>query len=804
MASVSKYISNLKIHASPTIHFTGTLTVSRNPSTSTTVSVSLSGNLNLYSGSSYGTPYSGFGLGFTLNQTGHNDWHGNYYNLSSGGSDSVSESWSNIEFTSGSLTIYINCDFGSYSNPTRHCDKGWSNTAIATIDYNEIPRDNPFSPPSATLSFNPKDIYINKSTHTASYTITKGTGNITSAELYLVGGNSYPPFALSTSQGSHTLNNIVFNISVPDADIGVSGKYSMSILLKTDDSLQNWWFGNEGVVLRILNPSITIIGHKDLGVYNKTDDYNITYDLTEGSRPFYRTGIQIFDENGSSLQTIYFNDTTEGRKYHTYTLNSSNCTHGKHYRIQAFVFDSSQNYMGSNIYDIHTCHYPSVNNLNLYDGSTVITSFSPQNTSVQFKWTQDNNNNNLWTGEAAQTNMLYTETGSSQHALYPGNNDTSLTLTQANANVLFPVSERNASSISKNVALSRYHSQIPVSVYSYKTVTLQLQPTKTPSGFKIYNSAGTTDITTTVQNKRISKTTYQQVVLKWTYPINEIASGVVDGYKIELYEDQNCTTLIKNLGLTAHSDYSNERYTLNVKQDCKSLVLNYIKITPYYKYDNNNIYYGTNTLIQPLFIPYGELDTPTIDYPINNTTWHNEKFRVLFQLPTDDDYDSSQSSTYRYRDIEINIEYTVNNTTSTKTYTYINNPTIFSTSTLSYQKKIVINPSLLNTLPVADKYKIKIKVGKTVSNETIWSSYSSIVTLNRQDLAPLESGGEDYQTIYEELNEILNESDNYTNPGDTNINIYNELNTILDESDPYTGSGTGTIVVGRNNKSITL
>ena len=352
--------------------------------------------------------------------------------------------------------------------------------------------------------------------------------------------------------------------------------------------------------------------------------------------------------------------------------------------------------MGSNIYDIHTCHYPSVSNLNLYSGSTVITSFSPQNTSVQFKWTQDNNNNNLWTGEAAQTNMLYTETGSSQHALYPGNNDTSLTLTQANANVLFPVSERNASSVSKNVALSRYHSQIPVSVYSYKTVTLQLQPTKTPSGFKIYDVSGVADITSRVQNQRISKTTYQQVVLKWTYPINEIASGVVDGYKIELYEDQNCTTLIKDLGLTAHSDYSNERYTLNVKQDCKSLVLNYVKITPYYKYDNNNIYYGTNALIQPLFVPYGELDTPTIDYPINNTTWHNEKFRVLFQLPTDDDYDSSQSSTYRYRDIEINIEYTVNSTTSTKTYTYINNPTIFSTSTLSYQKKIVI--MLINQL----------------------------------------------------------------------------------------------------------
>ena len=48
------------------------------------------------------------------------------------------------------------------------------------------------------------------------------------------------------------------------------------------------------------------------------------------------------------------------------------------------------------------------------------------------------------------------------------------------------------------------------------------------------------------------------------------------------------------------------------------------------------------------------LDTPIITYPINNSDWIHNKFRICFQLPDDPDKGSEQE-TYHYEDIEVMI-----------------------------------------------------------------------------------------------------------------------------------------------------
>lgn len=571
-------------------------------------------------------------------------------------------------------------------------------------------------------------------------------------------------------------------------------------------------------------PSISLNSHKDLGVYNKTDDYWVKYTITAGTKSILYAGLEVYDSSCTNKLHTYtdISKTTGSEQTYTYKLSTSNCDNGGHYKIKLYVQDgTSTEYSGWK--DIHTCHEPSISDLNLWtDGSnsaTKKTKFSPQNTGMEFWWTQSGITK--WTdqGEVDQTNDLYTYTNSTKHSL-PHRNGSGISpdpdstnqyyvrdyeryvrLNTVNINTLFPTNERDTAALTKRVYVSRTQPQIGIDGRTTKTayvdITLQLQPNNSFDGFKICNSSGT-DITSTIQNQLVNKNDYSSVILKWSYDTTAIASGVVSGYKVGLYSNAACTDLIKDLG-----SVDTNQYTLNVKDNCRSLILNYVKITPYYKY-NNNIYEGTSPLKKALFTPYGIIKKPVIKYPVNETIWHNRNFRVLFTLPEDEDYDSSQADTYRYADINIYITGVSSLISQPYDYKFSEYPFMFSSSTLSHQKAMVVNPSLttesgnlsLGGLGNFQKYKIKIKVAKTILNKTVWSEWSDEITVNRSELTPLEAGGEDYLAIYQELNEILNESDSYSGTGDTNINIYNELNTILEESDPYSGGGQGDITVG--------
>ena len=155
-------------------------------------------------------------------------------------------------------------------------------------------------------------------------------------------------------------------------------------------------------------------------------------------------------------------------------------------------------------------------------------------------------------------------------------------------------------------------------------------------------------------------------------------------------------------------------------------ILNYIKITPYCINPNTQktLNYGPQ-FSQQFVLPIGKIRVPDLKYPINNTIWHNKNFRILVQLPTDDDSDVLKSyidnNTYTYKDIEL----IINNIT----YKYSTHSYMFSVEQLQgYQLKIGINPSLIANFPDTNKYEIKLRVQKNYF-VNIWSEYTSTVTL---------------------------------------------------------------------------
>lgn len=314
---------------------------------------------------------------------------------------------------------------------------------------------------------------------------------------------------------------------------------------------------------------------------------------------------------------------------------------------------------------------------------------------------------------------------------------------------------------------------------------LQLKPTKVMSDNDFYVwDTNNNNIKAYIQANGINTSQYPNITLQWTYPYNEIAAGLISGYLLQFYTDAACTQLNTSIDYSTNN-YNNVTYTINTQSVLVLGIDNYVKITPYYKY-GNNYYYSNNPLIEYLGFAIAKPDAPVINFPITGTTWHNRQFRILATLPN---YLTIQGDSGAFEDIQVSINNII--------YSFTSNPEIFSTSTIAYNKKIIINPSLISTFTNEASYTIKLRVTK-MSSIGLWSDWSNEVILYREDLAPIEAGGEDYPLIYDELNQILGESDSYSSPGDTNINIYNELNGIVGESDPYTGGTTqGDIVVGR-------
>lgn len=217
----------------------------------------------------------------------------------------------------------------------------------------------------------------------------------------------------------------------------------------------------------------------------------------------------------------------------------------------------------------------------------------------------------------------------------------------------------------------------------------------------------------------------KKVYVQWTYP-SLADGGVIDGYNVNIYDSSN--KLVKSYVVNSSDKTSSILIPIT---DLKRGELNNISITAFYnKPDNSGILEGP-AVTSKFILPLGKLHKPVIAYPINRTQWHNTKFRILFELPIDDDYDTYsqdiQSGQYRYKNIEVRINDTFVFSYADNTENMTSNAILcneaFSTETLSYKMKIAINPSLVPNFPISSSYKIAVRVQKNYY-KPIWSKWS--------------------------------------------------------------------------------
>lgn len=264
-----------------------------------------------------------------------------------------------------------------------------------------------------------------------------------------------------------------------------------------------------------------------------------------------------------------------------------------------------------------------------------------------------------------------------------------------------------------------------------------------------------------------AKTTW---VLPNTYNINDMTgidvrliypktdtSGVINGYKVELLlpnDGTHGTDYVWNTLYFYTEDYD---YYARIPYDKlkRGISGNRIRITPFYvpngvsQGSTGNYWYGPSTTKDFVDISW-MLRDPVIDCPLNNTTWHNHQYRILFKLPIDNDTNYKGindievhygSGKYRYQEIEISVN---GNRTLLGNNVYMNaqnnwaSVTNVNNAKLTYLREIIINPVLLPNYRNESSYRIMIRVRKAYgqnSNFDGWSNWSSAVVVNTKTVS---------------------------------------------------------------------
>lgn len=156
MATIT--VSDVNFHTHPTMYTKTSLSVTR--SSSSDKNVHVSGKVYFRTGhraSSYETPYyTGANRGLSVvvaSSQGSSGNIGSFYGLYQNNGDTNYKDSNcidvdtDVEFTSGILTLYIDCKF--MSNGT--CDQGYDNVAVGALDISSVPY-NPYTPPTAPTS----------------------------------------------------------------------------------------------------------------------------------------------------------------------------------------------------------------------------------------------------------------------------------------------------------------------------------------------------------------------------------------------------------------------------------------------------------------------------------------------------------------------------------------------------------------------------------------------------------------------------------------------------------------------------
>lgn len=235
------------------------------------------------------------------------------------------------------------------------------------------------------------------------------------------------------------------------------------------------------------------------------------------------------------------------------------------------------------------------------------------------------------------------------------------------------------------------------------------------------------------------------------YPKTD-GSGVISGYRVRLYSAVDGSPKSDTMYYENHfntSDY-NFTFTIFYSELRRGVSGNIIKITPYYTASNGTKWYGPEVSKRFVDIAW-RLNKPVIDCPLNDTTWHNHKYRILFRLPIDKDtqYNGNTndienyygSGNYRYQNICIKIngiDTYFDDKTFYNAHNAWNSPISISNANLTYRRTIIVNPSLLPNYKDEASYSIQIRVRKAYgqnSNCDGWSDWSDTIFVRRKTVS---------------------------------------------------------------------
>lgn len=233
------------------------------------------------------------------------------------------------------------------------------------------------------------------------------------------------------------------------------------------------------------------------------------------------------------------------------------------------------------------------------------------------------------------------------------------------------------------------------------------------------------------------------VNVKLQYPKTD-TSGVLSGYRIRLYSPNDGSPDSNVMYYETYWYTTDYTFTGTVPYDKlrRGISGNVIEITPFYIPDNvskgstGSYWYGQTVTKKFVDIAW-MLDDPIIDCPLNDTTWHNHKYRILFKLPNDKDTNYKGQNdiekhygkgNYRYQEIELKINgkvTAIGNNAYMNAQNGWNTPVNISNAKLTFKRPIIINPVLISSYTDTGTYTLSIRVRKAYGQNPNWDGWSN-------------------------------------------------------------------------------
>ena len=491
-------------------------------------------------------------------------------------------------------------------------------------------------------------------------------------------------------------------------------------------NLSKYWmdFSSGGIGNPIQPPKISITDYKQITRFDNNNAYvNWSGSQNSQSKTYLDiNGKRVNQNSGDNAGSFTFSPKTygvgQGSSYETKVYRENV------YNTKTIVSDARTMY---------TYTEPTLSNL------TREIPIINANQSEKFTW---NTNIPNWKGKTLETHTLkLTINGNNVTELNDLNNKTDikeLTVPNVGKYVKFDPSKINGQEV--DVKLTKVHTQdsnVPNASLSTK-ITVRRIPVKTVEKssiiYKLVDTSGKVTSTVLPEDAIVDRKKNGGINVSFTYPSNTSNEhyGIVHGYKLIIYGYKGAKIFER--------DYDTTNLTTNMTIDVNSLMwssANKLRIYAYYKHSSTE--YNPEVDNKKYLGPYIEktfptvitrLDTPEINYPAEGSSWINNNFRILFQLPNDGDfslYPDEIADNYIYRDIQLK----VTSGNQSVTYSWTSNPLIFSIDKATYKAKVSINPSLMNNFPIGNSYSLKIRVRKNYGYpdankyaEDSWSDWS--------------------------------------------------------------------------------